>query len=150
MSTTISTLPKYPVQVTLDIYQQTLSDLITTAVEGGIGYWSLVTDYSWGDDKPTTVTVHESTDDIDYDGETIDGRHGGQYKADGVFVGPAEMHKALVKICDLTQPIEHLGFEFRTRVMTALAQGEDAAGYLDSGDCDIILQIAVLGEVVYG
>ena len=150
--------PTYTLPLTLTIDEEFLSGLITTAVEGGIGYWSCCSNYKWdyGQDEagndltgPTTVTVHESVDDIDYDGPTIEGHRGGEYKAEGVTVGPAQMLAALAIICDLSKPLEHVSDRWRTSVLAAVRDPE-GAGDLDSGDCDNIMQIAVLGAVVYG
>lgn len=44
--------------------EQFLDDVITTALEGGIGYWSMCETYTWGDDKPTVATIFQTEEDI--------------------------------------------------------------------------------------
>jgi hypothetical protein len=36
-----------------------LADIITTAIEGGIGYWSICEQYQWSDDGTSHVAVGE-------------------------------------------------------------------------------------------
>lgn len=52
--------------VKIEIPDQELSDIITTAVEGGIGYWAIVRNYHWSmdDSTPTTVEVREQCEAV--------------------------------------------------------------------------------------
>ena len=159
-TTTAPSAPTYKLQLTLDVPQEFLNCLITTACEGGINYWAACTDYKWshgqdtdGDELtgPTTVTVQESVDDLDYDGETIMGRRGGEYKAVGVDVGPQQMLDAIIRILDVAQPLEFISDNFRNALLDAVRQPNgEGDGDLDANDCDLIMQVAVLGRIVYG
>lgn len=121
------------------------SDVIVTAVEGGIGYWSRCSDYDhgykWNEDcesrhQPASVTVHELVDE-----------QANTYKA-GVKVTTKEIANAMQRIADFGQQIEYAGDEWRGRMAGALREKD--AYDIDAGDADVIMQIAVLGGIVYG
>jgi len=121
------------------------SDIIVTAVEGGIGYWSRCSDYDhgykWNEDcesrhQPASVTVHE-----------LDDERADTYKA-GVKVTTKEIAKAMRRIADFEQQIEYAGEEWRGRMAGALREKD--AYDIDAADADAIMQIAVLGSITYG
>ena len=121
------------------------SDVIVTAVEGGIGYWSRCSDYDhgykWNEDcenrhQPASVTVHELVDE-----------QANTYKA-GVKITTKEIANAMQRIADFGQQIEYAGDEWRGRMAGALREKD--AYDIDAGDADVIMQIAVLGGIVYG
>ena len=96
------------------------SDVIVTAVEGGIGYWSKCTEYvhgyKWNEDcenrhQPASVTVHELVDE-----------QANTYKA-GVKVTTKEIANAMQRIADFGQQIEYAGDEWRGRMAGALRGG---------------------------
>lgn len=113
---------------------QYLDDLITTAVEGGINYWAAVSDYEWSDDGPTSVVVY------DLEAGDLDGP--------GVPIGRAEIRKALALIMDATHEIKYLHSGARGRIFAATMEND--AAEIDADDADTIMQVAVLGEIVYG
>lgn len=117
-----------------------LNDVLITAVEGGIGYWSQVSAYRWsdGEGEPlevASVIVHEMNDDDD------------GYKPEGVTVTSADIGRAIGKLMDKNVELS-VHRDYRARIFSASMANE--AGDLDAGDCDIIMQVAVLGNVVYG
>lgn len=123
-----------------------LSDVIITALEGGVGYWSQASEYRHGcvfesyeerEDKrqPAYAVIHEMDEDE------------GGYKKEGLRVDNAAMAKAFKRIMGKDE-IPHCPREWRKRMVAAYWAKE--AGDLDAGDADAIVQIAVLGEVVYG
>lgn len=121
------------------------SDVIVTAVEGGIGYWSRCSDYDhgykWNEDcesrhQPASVTVHELVDE-----------QANTYKA-GVKITTKEIASAMQRIADFGQQIEYAGDEWRGRMAGALREKD--AYDIDAGDADVIMQIAVLGCITYG
>lgn len=114
--------------------QEFLTDVMTTAAEGGIGYWSQLSSYRW--DAPYAergMTVHEMTDDES------------GYKEDGVLVTPDTIAAAIGRIRR-----GEGSFHDSYRVRIVQASRDNDCGELDSLDCDLIVQMAVLGEVVYG
>lgn len=119
------------------------SDVIVTAVEGGIGYWSRCSEYvhGYGDgfgdrEVVATVMVHELNDECE-----------DNYKA-GVKVTTTEIANAMRRIADLTQPLEYALPEWRKRMARALREKD--SGDIDAGDADSIMQFTVLGVITYG
>ena len=113
-----------------------------TACEGGIGYWSRCSDYKPGFDrdlrqvKAATVTVTECDSDDNW-----------KPCAEPVKVTTASIDAAIKKILTHKASIE-VGGKFR-KLLAGAVQELDA-GDLDASDCDVIMQVAVLGNVVYG
>jgi hypothetical protein len=116
-----------------------LKNLLITAVEGGIGYWSYVRRYDY---KAGTVEVADNTEcewgDSD---EEINAKL--EYKP----VTYEDMARGINLICsgeckyaDNAQYVEYM----------RKANRENDAGTLDAGDADNVLQAALFGEVVYG
>ena len=120
--------------------EQFLSDVLTTAVEGGINYWAAVSKYHFtdvnGNDVPATVTVHEMDDEL------------GGYKEPGVPITTKEIGRAISRIMDTKDEIKYLGNHQRGEIFTASMDND--AGDIDADLADTVMQIAVLGEVVYG
>ena len=118
--------------------EQFLDDIICTAVEGGIGYWSQVSSYHWGDEKETTVRVHE----LDSSGSVDASR------AAGIPITRNKIEEAITKIAEMNTPIEYLHPRVRGEIFTASLENE--AGDIDATLADIIVQVAIFGKVVYG
>lgn len=129
--------------------EEFLGDIISTALEGGIGYWSAAHQYQYVDelrsDRPVRVCVGKQQGDqaratvqeLDEDGYDFEGpiheitldtiAHGIQLILDG---------KA--------------GVNQRIKSNIYLANAENDAGYIDADDADVIVQAGVLGEIKYG
>lgn len=136
------------------------ADLITAAIEGGTGYWAEVSSYHWGspatghgDGRPWSDT------DVTYANVTI-------HETESHDDGPAKVKKV-----DVEQMIELIrkvvAGEFkdfysqsykatcRERLVILLDQLDRgmllkyARNDFDSDDADNLMQIAVLGEIVY-
>jgi len=121
-----------------------LADILTTAVEGGINYWSAVSDYQWfsetlGASRPgisrmsdTRVRVHEMNDD-------------GDYASEGVLVTLGTIARGVNLILRGEVPI-------RQDMVSDIREGsrENDAGYIDADGADCIVQAAILGELRYG
>lgn len=119
----------------MDERKQFLNDVICTAVEGGIGYWSQVSNYRWGDEIETTVRVHELDDD-------------GTPDAIGVPITPAKVEEAIALI--LTKDSQYDYIHPRVRSQIFAASVENDAGDIDADLADIIIQVAMFGKIVYG
>lgn len=146
---------------------QIACDLITAACEGGINYWASCEDYRWGDpslghsrpqangsdawqpdDKRyATVTIHSDVDP------------GMEPDFEPVFVDAAKMIEAIRKVvAGEVKPFYNMGYTqtYRDRLVSLFAELErgvqlDYADYdYDASDADCMMQIAVLGETVYG
>lgn len=117
-----------------------LKDLIITAVEGGIGYWSYVRKYDY---KEGIVEV-AAMDPEDWDGDedTLD---------DPLEWKPVTLEtlaRGINLICSGTCN-KYATKEKYVRFLRE-AHRENDAGMLDSGDADNILQAGLFGEVIYG
>lgn len=153
-----------------------LADVITTALEGGVGYWSQASVYRWW--SPTLeggsavhrdgeanayAVLHEIEGGAEHpctecDGTgTIspveEGREDGDCEA-CYGTGGAPLLVTVEKVAEAIQRILdpeggiRLASDYVGRIAIANRDPEEAD--LDAGDCDAIVQVAVLGEVVYG
>ena len=139
----------------VEVSDEFLACIITTAVEGGIGYWSQVSDYNWTDpqlDKEPTshfaeARVHEMADADETEYEVYGDDWSGWYRKEGVWVRMEDIARALAKIAGPDE-IEHCGQTWRERMVSAMI--EEDAGDIDSSDADNIVQVAMFGKLVYG
>jgi hypothetical protein len=114
-----------------------LTDMLTTAVEGGIQYWAQVVSYRW--DCPAaarhvTIIEHENTDQDDPPKITV--------TLDMI----ASALGRFMRDEDGCRFVESAG-DGQVKLANR-TNGDD--GDVDAGDADCILQIAALGEVIYG
>lgn len=124
--------------------EQFLSDVLTTAVEGGINYWAAVSDYKWHDGDfvsiPASVKVHEIDED------PADASQ--PYYEVGVPINIQDIGRAIARIMDVNDEIKYLSPQVRKEVFAASVDND--AGDIDADIADAIMQIAVLGEIRYG
>jgi hypothetical protein len=110
--------------------QQFYNYILCTAVEGGINYWSQVSEYRWDGREVATVTVHELFEDQKVATITAD-----------------SIRDAYSVILD-TDTLIQLSNDIRAHLIKAFLDCD--AGEVDAGDADILLQLAMFGEVIYG
>lgn len=117
-----------------------LSDVLTTAVEGGINYWAQVSGYRWNcPPAERGVTVHDVVgDDIPPEGRRV--------TLDDIARAVNAIAKA--PLSD-PEPVA-LGLHRQYRRQVVEASRENDAGDIDAGLADAIVQVAVFGEVIYG
>jgi hypothetical protein len=135
------------ITVTYDIPEKLIRDIIITACEGGIGYWSQLQTY----DGPAIE-----------DGPTKDDPKGGlplrireieeeEWNGETAVYGPwrdlgiDEVVKGLQKMIQ-----EWPESPCTQRMMAAIANYDSGNYDYDAGDADCVIQYAILGEVVYG
>lgn len=117
-----------------------LEDTFTTAIEGGINYWFIVTHYS--PDKH--IATGEEEEDT------------GNFSDAYITLDTDVIHDGILKLIKLAEtgygdipPESDVG-----RLATALRSHYETHGYryldLDAGDADIIVQYALYDELVYG
>ncbi|MES2155987.1 MAG: hypothetical protein V4510_12710 [bacterium] len=109
-----------------------LQDLFTTALEGGIGYWSQAETYHWSDEDPTSFYADIIDNEDDNESYHIDRAvivRGLALCLEGCKYGPEGRPRA-----DL--------------MLAAATNGED--GDYDSDVADCVVQAGLFGEVVYG
>lgn len=117
--------------------EQFLSDVIVTAVEGGIGYWSTCLQYQW--ESNVVVTDFQ--------------QHGGGTRAtispedtDAIHtITPDTIEKGIVRIISGEAALNE-----RTRRIIAVANRDNDASYIDSDAADAIVQAGLFGKLVYG
>lgn len=117
-------------------YEQMIWDLLITAVEGGIGYWSTCHSYRWIDDDgvecpPSVVVVPDDEDPI--------------------VVTAADIARAAFRIVKSKQdgePIRFVSDDTYRAVWDAVRDPEESD--CDAGVADQVFQLAALGEIVYG
>jgi hypothetical protein len=111
--------------------EEFLSDIITTAIEGGTGYWAQVSGYHWSDDEPATTraTLHDMEDGATF-ALTIE-----------------DIARGLAIVVDERGEFR-LNDELRASIV--LADNENDGGYIDADCADVIVQAALFGEVRYG
>lgn len=122
-----------------------LEDIITTAVEGGTGYWAGVTQYQWRssviadgalqraagklrEGEGTRATIVDREDDneaYDITAETI-----------AAGIGKIKRGEAQVN------------GTIKESILTG--DSENDAGYIDGDGADAIVQVALLGAITYG
>jgi hypothetical protein len=157
-----------------DTRTQFHNDIITTAVEGGIGYWSQTSYYQWEDDGVLTVAVgtlsqdsadrnlreyphtcavvHVLKDDesgYEEDGRVIDVDL--IAKAYGVLRALKADRTSFNGHPALSTPDgedAHLSVRYRDHLLKAYR--EEDAGEIDSDDADNLVQLGLFGKVVYG
>jgi hypothetical protein len=100
-----------------------LSDVLITAVEGGINYWAQVTAYDPDDGR--AVVLDEDGDEFVVDGDKL-------------ATALGRIRRGEVKYLDASV----------ARFITE-ASRENEAGDIDAGLADAIFQVAALGELVY-
>lgn len=146
-----------------DLMNDLACSIITTAIEGGINYWASVDQYRWG--APDLGHSHDQANGTDawQDGDRTYAHAKVHDDEDNVwyYVDAAKMTEALVKIVsgDL-KPFYNAGYNetFRERLVSVFNQAEKDPKIkflrldfdFDADDADAAMQIALLGEVVYG
>lgn len=133
--------------------QEAAENTIITAVEGGIGYWSHVKDYSHKEGQVTvTVATNEQIEDAGYD----------PTKVEWVTITPASIVTAWRKIAknDHAGCINRYGNDshifcggtsLKAKVIGLLTgSNDDYVDWEDSDSADNVFQLALFGKLVYG
>lgn len=116
--------------------EQMIWDLLITAVEGAIGYWSTVSGYKWRNDdgEDCAPSVFVTPDD-----------------EPEIFVSAADIDKAVRRIVKSKlddEPIRFVSEDTYRAVWDAVRDPEESD--CDAGVADQVFQLAALGEIVYG
>jgi len=133
--TELATGKTFELTVTKQYDMQILADTITTAIEGGIGYWSLCTEYKWQDREP-----HEVLAKVEIEPELKDEEDEDEYLIDCSVV-----QRGLKRLLDGSVQIDHT-------IMGYIHQslGDNDAGMIDAIAADCIVQAGLFNEVRYG
>jgi hypothetical protein len=122
-----------------------LGDIITTAVEGGTGYWAQVSQYQYDYDGETRLSVGQlvgqGTRAVLH--EMNDAEDG--YREEGLVLDLDAVARGIGRV---VRGETDVADRYRQRI--AAADRLNDAGNLDAEDADIIAQTGLLGEVRYG
>ncbi|ATW61346.1 hypothetical protein SEA_ALSABER_72 [Streptomyces phage Alsaber] len=128
------------------VTDENVQDIIDTASYGGITYWALEpteTEFA-GLPEGKTYTIVEGED-----GSWL----GGEREVEGVhYLSRDDIRNAYAKLLDLDQRFvnrEIHGYILDSWRDRTERDGIDA-GHIDAGAADVIVQVAIFGEVIYG
>lgn len=121
------------VAVEFTIPYQTLLDLLVTAVEGGSNYWASIKSVERDADgnylKVKVTELEKSRDDVNRVNR---------------YVVPEDLAQGLQRLAERIDSNHPQHFE------TAGTHFADALGDHDALTADVVLQMAVFGEIIYG
>lgn len=127
----------HKVQMEVEIDDQFLADILITAIEGGIGYWSEAVTYTWteGPEHVRAEIIVTETDES----ETDDRLKG---------------HKTIntQTILNGISTLLNGGVKINKEIMGYILSGvrESDAGYIDSDGADAIVQAGLFHEIIFG
>lgn len=122
-------------------------DILTTAVEGGTGYWAQVDKIKRTEDLTvTSVCFHEMSEDPDSP-DVYGDNWNGFYLKEGVTVTLEDVKRAIRKLAG-TEPVKYAGPTIRSECRGLIFDPEEVD--YDADTADVIVQVAIFGEVVYG
>lgn len=116
---------------------QLFHDVFVTALAGGINYWASVSDYHWS---------------VNDDGHTEDRQRFKATLSDEVDPGP-EMYlnrAVIAKGYDLATTSFRDTISWSAEKPPLVVTGDDHDWDFDAGDADVIVQLGLYGDVVYG
>lgn len=125
--------------------EEFLADIITTAIEGGIGYWSQCSQYQYVYDGEVRVHVGRRVGDGTRAVVHVVNEDESGYQEDGLTIDVETIERGLKLLRE-----GDCGVADRIRKCILLADHTNDAGYLDSDDADVVVQAGLLGEVIYG
>jgi hypothetical protein len=127
-----------------DARAEFLRDVITGAIEGGIGYWSQCSQYQWLDGDTVNVVVGERDGDEARAVIHVLNDDESGYVEQGLTLDIEAVERGLKLIRE-----GGCGIHTRTRNRLLVADRGNDAGDLDALDCDLVVQAGLLGEIVY-
>lgn len=144
--------------ITISKRDQFLTDILCTAVEGGIGYWSQCSDYAWSerfsrDERGVTLYVDA------HDVNATDILAESDLDEVETFGGTVEVHRFRVTLDHIANGINTVasgeggvnsGYVKLALLAAIEGQEELVECDIDSDAADIFLQAGVFGKVIYG
>lgn len=121
------------INVTLEFPEEALQDILITACEGGIGYWSQLESYDY---RETSFVLREmNEDETDWTGPKHTLNH------DVVALGLQRILSGTIEVSP----------SIRSSIMNELIEAVRGGGFAgDTTDCDCIVQAGLFNEIVYG
>ncbi len=121
----MTTTTERTIHVAIELDQEFLRDVLSTAICGGITYWADITEHT-----EDYCEIAPKEDSIDFEQQALSTAH--------IAIG---IRKAMERTPGCAMHIR--------RRITQAVQYQDA-GCIDAGDADVIVQLAILGSIVYG
>lgn len=123
---------KRSISVTLPVEEQFLKDVLSTAVEGGIGHWAHATGIVRSQIDNTVIHVELEPAD-----------------------NPEEFNKTAVNLDTVLLGMQRVlanGFQIDPDIRESIARGvtTNDASDIDAEAADCVIQTGVLGDIVYG
>lgn len=124
-----------------------LSDVLSTALEGGVGYWSVASDIERSGDYPhgdwfyTAVTLFENADGDKHCSQKDEECRGHRVDLDTIARGIEGL------LARVRARISHP--RYRHHQLLAEANRENDAGDIDADIADDIVQFGIFGSLVY-
>jgi hypothetical protein len=130
-----------------------LTDVLITAVEGGIGYWSQCTNYSWSAEDPTErgVTLYIEADQVDEGDYRLPIGHGivESWGEDlPVYVVRVTLDDIASGLGFVTRGESGVASDYVGRIFAASVEND--CGEMDALDADVVIQSAIFGKVIFG
>jgi len=121
-----------------DERKQFLFDIFVTALEGGVGYWAQSSVYKWTKDGTDNEEDLDNFHSIVTDAEDDEAFEESTINQDTIVKGINKIIKGEVQINDTM------------RQNITIASIRNDAGMLDANDADAIVQVGLLGEIMFG
>lgn len=131
-------MANYQIAITVDVPDQYLSDIMTTAIEGGIGYWCAAQTIA-RDDRDQSVTRVVGVFD----------RESGDAFTEPAAMSPDITRETIVRGLGALVKGAQVRRDIRAAVVASLMEPGDGCD-LDAEACDVIVQLGLFGEIVYG
>jgi len=140
----------------VEVPEGVLSDILITAVEGGIGYWARGYNYHWSDENPETTSItvieFEEAAALGYDiwsyWNELDTAHDNGDKDLNGYTWGVTIHtieSGIQAILNDSHPSP-----LKTRLLEYVTDIENADWDFDAVDADVIVQMGLWGKVIYG
>ena len=110
----------------------------STAIEGGIGYWCDIRNYDWEYADESKRKLVSASAEISTSGEPMNA-----WK-------PVNLDTVQLGIDRITERGSQVKISPSIKKAILLADVEDDASDLDAEDADVIVQVGLFGEIVYG
>lgn len=139
-ATTLDIPTTIPVPVDFD--NHALLDIFTTALEGGIGYWSACERYRWSnpDGSPDPIGFYADVVVLDADEAEVRPEH---------TIGRTTILKGLITLATEADP-KYVPREYVALARGVLTGSDTWDDTLDADSADVVVQTGLFGRVVFG
>jgi len=130
---------------------QFLHDVMITALEGGVGYWSVADQIVRHENDDLWYASYRlfCRDDDEPDGISECGKDEGG-KCTGHLIDPDAIARGMGLATRPERDSDEIGWHYSNRRHVIEANRENDAGEIDASDADCIVQLAAFEKVIYG